>query len=168
MRPSFAATLAAVALFGLTALPAAAAVDQSGRDSGSRFAEDGSRRLQFARGDIGEYDGASPRRRTHERWEAPRRAQPAQVRSAKRAHKQARGHVRLYRRGVQRPARAVEAGSGLVGVASFYGGTFHGRLTASGARFNQNGLTAAHRSLPFGTRVRVTRLGKGRSVDVSV
>jgi rare lipoprotein A len=55
-----------------------------------------------------------------------------------------------------------------VGVASYYGGRFHGRLTASGARFDANGLTAAHRSLPFGTRVRVTHLATGRSVDVRI
>jgi rare lipoprotein A len=39
---------------------------------------------------------------------------------------------------------------------------------ASGARFNPDGLTAAHRTLPFGTRVRVTHAGNGRSVDVVV
>jgi rare lipoprotein A (peptidoglycan hydrolase) len=40
------------------------------------------------------------------------------------------------------------------GSASWYGGQFHGRKTANGERFNMNGLTAAHRSLPFGTKVR--------------
>lgn len=40
-------------------------------------------------------------------------------------------------------------------VASFYGGHHHGRKTASGERFNMHGMTAAHRSLPFGTRLRV-------------
>jgi rare lipoprotein A len=56
----------------------------------------------------------------------------------------------------------------MTGVASFYGGQFHGRRTASGARFDADGLTAAHRSLPFGTRVRVTHLGNGRTVDVRI
>jgi rare lipoprotein A (peptidoglycan hydrolase) len=169
MRPSFAAALAAVALVGLTALPGAAAADYRGRDNGYRFSEDGSSRFQFLPGgELVERTEARPRRRTYQRWEAPRRAQRAQVRSAKRARRQAHRHTRHHRRVVQRPARGVAGGSGLVGMASFYGGRFHGRLTASGARFNQNGLTAAHRSLPFGTRVRVTHLGSGRSVDVRI
>ena len=40
-------------------------------------------------------------------------------------------------------------------ISSWYGPGFHGNLTASGSRYNQNGLTAAHKSLPFGTRLRV-------------
>jgi len=54
------------------------------------------------------------------------------------------------------------------GVASWYGPGFHGRQTANGERFNQNALTAAHRSLPFGTRVRVTNARNGRSVVVRI
>jgi len=54
------------------------------------------------------------------------------------------------------------------GVASWYGPGFHGRTTANGERFNQNALTAAHRSLPFGTRVRVTNARNGRSVVVRI
>lgn len=54
------------------------------------------------------------------------------------------------------------------GVASWYGPGFHGRRTANGERFNQNDLTAAHRSLPFGTRVRVTNLRNGQSVVVRI
>ena len=55
-----------------------------------------------------------------------------------------------------------------VGVASWYGPGYQGRKTASGARFNMNALTAAHRSLPFGTRVRVTNVKNGRSVVVTI
>ena len=51
-------------------------------------------------------------------------------------------------------------------VASWYGPGFHGRLTASGERFNQNALTAAHKTLKFGTKVQVTY--KGRSVVVRI
>ncbi|WP_373478808.1 septal ring lytic transglycosylase RlpA family protein [Geminocystis sp.] len=54
------------------------------------------------------------------------------------------------------------------GIASWYGPGFHGRRTASGERFNQNDLTAAHRSLPFGTKVQVTNLYNGRSVVVRI
>ncbi len=55
------------------------------------------------------------------------------------------------------------------GVASFYGGSFfQGKLTASGQVFDENLMTAAHRTLKFGTRLRVTDLDNGRSVDVTV
>jgi rare lipoprotein A len=57
---------------------------------------------------------------------------------------------------------------GQVGIASYYGPGFHGRRTASGERFNQHAMTAAHRTLPFGTRVRVTSLGNGKAVVVRI
>jgi rare lipoprotein A len=55
-----------------------------------------------------------------------------------------------------------------VGVASWYGEPFHGRLTANGERYNMYAYTAAHRLYPFGTRLRVTNLENGRSVTVRV
>jgi rare lipoprotein A len=55
-----------------------------------------------------------------------------------------------------------------VGIASWYGPGFHGRRTASGKIYNQYDLTAAHRTLPFGTPVRVTHLQSGASVDVRI
>lgn len=54
------------------------------------------------------------------------------------------------------------------GQASFYGPGFHGRPTANGERFNSQAMTAAHRSLPFGSRVRVTNQANGRSVVIRV
>ena len=54
------------------------------------------------------------------------------------------------------------------GKASWYGPGFHGRRTANGEVFNSNELTAAHRSLPFGTKVRVTNMNNGRSVVVRI
>lgn len=54
------------------------------------------------------------------------------------------------------------------GVASWYGERFQGRRTASGDRFDMNQLTAAHRTLPFGTRVRVHNLDNGREVVVRI
>lgn len=54
------------------------------------------------------------------------------------------------------------------GTASWYGGRWHGRLTANGERYNQNTLTAAHKKLPFGTRVRVTNLNNGKSCVVRI
>jgi rare lipoprotein A len=56
----------------------------------------------------------------------------------------------------------------LQGVASWYGVPHHGRLSASGRRFDMYELSAAHRTLPFGTRLRVTNLDNGRSVQVTV
>lgn len=54
------------------------------------------------------------------------------------------------------------------GVASYYHNKFNGRKTASGERFSNNKLTAAHRELPFGTKVRVTNLANNKSVVVII
>ena len=51
-----------------------------------------------------------------------------------------------------------------VGTASWYGPGFHGKKTANGERYNQYAMTAAHKILPLGTKVRVTHLGNGRSI----
>ena len=54
------------------------------------------------------------------------------------------------------------------GIASWYGPEFRGRRTANGERFNPKALTAAHPSLPFQTRLKVTNPKNGRSVTVRV
>ncbi|MFC3101186.1 septal ring lytic transglycosylase RlpA family protein [Altererythrobacter lauratis] len=54
------------------------------------------------------------------------------------------------------------------GIASFYADRFHGQRTASGERFDNRALTAAHRTLPFGSRVRVTNPANGASVVVRI
>ena len=54
------------------------------------------------------------------------------------------------------------------GHASWYGSQFHGRRTASGENFDKYALTAAHKTLPFGTIVRVRSLKLGREVDVRI
>lgn len=54
------------------------------------------------------------------------------------------------------------------GIASWYGRPHHGRRTASGEVFDMHAMTAAHRSLPLGTRVRVTNVENGRSVVVRI
>lgn len=54
------------------------------------------------------------------------------------------------------------------GVASYYGRRFHGRRTANGERFNMNAMTAAHKTLPFGSKVRVTNPRNGKSVIVRI
>jgi rare lipoprotein A len=55
-----------------------------------------------------------------------------------------------------------------VGKASFYAHRFHGRSTASGETYDESKMTAAHRTLPFGTRVRVTNLENGKAVTLRV
>jgi rare lipoprotein A len=54
------------------------------------------------------------------------------------------------------------------GIASWYGPGFHGKTTASGVIYNQHELTAAHQTLPLGTRVLVTNLDNGRSIEVLI
>jgi rare lipoprotein A len=55
-----------------------------------------------------------------------------------------------------------------VGIASWYGPGFHGKATASGAIYNQHELTAAHQTLPLGTRVMVTHLENGSTAEVTI
>ena len=54
------------------------------------------------------------------------------------------------------------------GEASYYAHKFHGRTTANGETYDMYKMTAAHRTLPFGTRVRVTNLSNGRKVDLKI
>ena len=67
----------------------------------------------------------------------------------------------------QRPVER-EVGYQEVGIASWYGGEFHGRRTANGEIYDMNGLSAAHRTLPLGTVVKVTSMENGRSVELKV
>jgi len=62
----------------------------------------------------------------------------------------------------------AQAGFTQTGVASFYGKKFHGRKTANGERFSMWAMTAAHKTIPFNTKVRVTNLGNGKSVIVRI
>ncbi len=62
----------------------------------------------------------------------------------------------------------VERGDPLRGVASWYGPELHGRPTASGEPFDMDDLTAAHPTLPLGTRAQVTNLDNGRTVTVRI
>ncbi len=75
---------------------------------------------------------------------------------------------RPQRRQANKPAQArapVTSSGTLTGVASYY---WQPQPVASGGRFNPDALTAAHKTLPFGTRVRVTRPDTGRSVEVVI
>jgi rare lipoprotein A len=62
----------------------------------------------------------------------------------------------------------ASAWTGQSGTASYYGPAFHGRRSASGTRFDQMALTAAHPWLPFGTKVKVTLAGTGHTVTVII
>lgn len=55
-----------------------------------------------------------------------------------------------------------------IGMASWYGGKFHGRITTNGERYNMHKISAAHRTLPFGTLVRVTNIENNKTVIVRV
>lgn len=69
------------------------------------------------------------------------------------------------------PAVAAASDAGMVlaqGRASWYGKRFHGRRTASGERFDMHALTAAHRTLPLGTRLRVRSVHTGQEVVVRI
>lgn len=63
---------------------------------------------------------------------------------------------------------APSLGAGETGLASWYGHPYHGRRSASGEIYDMEKLTAAHRTLPFGTRVRVSNLENGRRVEVRI
>ncbi len=69
--------------------------------------------------------------------------------------------------GFAAPAMSAEQGV-QTGTASYYSNVFQGRRTASGERYDKNQLTAAHRRLPFGTRVRVTNLKNDKSIVVKI
>jgi len=63
---------------------------------------------------------------------------------------------------------SVPSGKSYTGKASFYGGKWHGRKTANGEIYNQNSMTAAHKTLPFNTKVKVTNLNNGKSVVLRI
>ncbi len=64
--------------------------------------------------------------------------------------------------------QAESADSVQEGVASYYANMLHGNRTATGGSYDKNALTAAHRKLPFGTRIKVTYLKTGKSVIVKI
>lgn len=115
------------------------------------------------------WTGANTELRRNEagtRAPAPRRASNArQNRVASSEDRQPRRtrQARANRSGVGRGS--VGGGGGTTGLASFY---WQPQRVASGGWFNPNAMTAAHKTLPFGTRVRVTHAGNGRSVEVTI
>ena len=74
----------------------------------------------------------------------------------------------ISERGTGRIEPVVVAARPNYGIASWYGGYFHGRKTASGIRFNQWGNTCAHNSYKFGTKLRVTNVANGKATICKV
>ena len=69
---------------------------------------------------------------------------------------------------VTHPELSPTSAAPAVGIASYYGRQYHGKKTASGETYDMNKMTAAHRTLPFGMKVRVTELSSNRSVVVRI
>lgn len=69
---------------------------------------------------------------------------------------------------VPMPSNSDAVGFSESGGASYYAAKYHGRTTASGEPFNQNNLTAAHKTLPFGVSVKVTNIANNQSVTVKI
>lgn len=65
-------------------------------------------------------------------------------------------------------AKANQETHQLTGISSYYGGFHHGHKTASGEVFNMHALTAAHRTLPLGSRIQVTNLSNGKRITLKV
>jgi len=105
---------------------------------------------------------------TYEPTPAPD-AQPAATRGDGQPPKSRRGNPAFYDVFGQR-YYVLDTSSGYAerGVASWYGNKFHGKPTSSGAPYNMHAMTAAHKTLPLPTRVRVRNLANGRSVVVVV
>ncbi len=108
---------------------------------------------------------------TATRWEQP--WEPAQTTSSAgnvpQSARSARGNPAFYEvMGRRYHVLSSSAGYRERGVASWYGSKFHGKPTSSGETYDMYGMTAAHKTLPLPTRVRVTNLRNGRSVVVTV
>jgi rare lipoprotein A (peptidoglycan hydrolase) len=81
------------------------------------------------------------------------------------------GDASVRKESVERDVRTTSkraAKHALNGIASWYGPGFHGKKTASGEIYDQNKLTAAHKTVPLGTKARVTNLENGSTVEVEI
>jgi rare lipoprotein A len=190
MRYLFASLMLSLLLFAGGSLPAAAQSwegqtrAEAGRPHHQRLA-----RASYS--DAYDSDEARPRRRSYTRHDG-------RSRHAARRHARVAKHMRRHQRAARKPGisrsktvhnrpqppaptasapvgtppaaakKSLSEGhrpAGMHGVASYY---WEPQALASGGRFNPNALTAAHKTLPFGTRVRVTHMGNGRSVEVKI
>lgn len=194
MRIFWVTALFALLLNAGTSLPAAAGAndhvrEKNIRDRADAWSDEGERmpRRRMARATTTDIDDDAEARPRH-RYQADDGDRPRAT--TKRRHAGKAKHARRHQRVVRRAGRKVAlrdgrrlrradtpawtrrslshtgpAGSGQHGVASFY---WQPQRVAAGGWFNPNAMTAAHRTLPFGTRVRVTHAANGRSVDVRI
>ena len=194
MRFVLVTALLALGLSVGVSLPAAASgssdhvrqKDVRDRASGDDESRPARRRVARATtGDIDEEYEARPRQRYEasddDRPRASQRRQARAVKRSKHRHATRRSGRRVAQhRTNRRTARAdrsertarrisrerhYSGAREINGIASYY---WQDQRVATGARFNPEGMTAAHRTLPFGTRVRVTHMGNGRSVNVVI
>lgn len=96
---------------------------------------------------------------------AERRALQRQRAQARNTHKRRAAKHTTTKRSAKRSGGTLASGGGSHGIASYY---WQPQKVASGGQFNPNALTAAHRTLPFGTKVRVTNKRNGKSVVVTI
>jgi rare lipoprotein A len=188
--------LSAVLLLGLGAVasgPASAAVSNDARDAARRDraatyrdSDTHTQRVRVARAQIIEtardFDWSEGKSYQSEQRSTRRTAKSSGRKTyAKKSSKKTYAKRQTIKRVVTRPAQRKTAvvrtprntqrneggllGAVLQGVASFY---WQPQKVAAGGWFNPNAMTAAHKTLPFGTRVRVTHMGNGRSVDVKI
>ncbi len=185
---SFVLSLVLLLAIGIAgSAPASAAISDraaSHQDTGSHL-----NRQRVARASINDSDDddwgyrSSRRHYSSEKYAEKRRyAKRSSVRTAgkrkhyaqrkgKKHYAQRQAKKRVVNRGTprkvatQRPRYTDPITSVLQGLASFY---WEPQRVAAGGWFNPNAMTAAHKTLPFGTKVRVTHLGNGKSVDVKI
>lgn len=91
--------------------------------------------------------------------------------------KQYKNHQAAVKKATQRPyqingkwyyPKTVHVGDEFTGIASWYGPKFHGRLTSNGETYDMHGFTAAHKTLPMNTLLKVTNLENGKTVNVRI
>jgi rare lipoprotein A len=194
---SFVLSLVLLLAIGIAgSAPASAAISDDARETARRdraasYQDTGThlQRQRVARASINDSDDddwgyrSSRRHYSSEKYAEKRRyAKRSSVRTAgkrkhyaqrkgKKHYAQRQAKKRLVNRGTprrvatQRPRYTDPITSVLQGLASFY---WEPQRVAAGGWFNPNAMTAAHKTLPFGTKVRVTHLGNGKSVDVKI
>jgi rare lipoprotein A len=193
---SFVLSLVLLLAIGIAgSVPASAAISDDARESARRdraasYQDTGThlQRQRVARASINDSDDdwgyrSSRRHYSSEKYAEKRRyAKRGNVRTAgkrkhyaqrkgKKHYAQRQAKKRIVNRGTprkvatQRPRYMDPITSVLQGLASFY---WEPQRVAAGGWFNPNAMTAAHKTLPFGTKVRVTHLGNGKSVDVKI
>lgn len=154
MRSYYISTLIAAGLMALTTLPAAAGRGDWSCTGASYVC--GSAKTEASKARSGRAYRQAQRR---DRWNGDN------ARFEQRSRRSANVERRANRRSASATRSVTRSGGGGSGIASYY---WQPQRVASGGWFNPNAMTAAHKTLPFGTRVRVTNLNNGRAVTVTI